>query len=285
MIANDFRKTDTLGSGLLLQRASGVLAALCLVVFLVLGAAPADAQVQIKQVEDVSSAMEGVTSEQLTVTVEEGEEEVSRGDVLGLIPGSTPALRDGSGNRAVVAQQGNQNDASITQRGRQNQASATQQGKGNVVSVTQGGIGIEGGGGFLPPPFSSFPDVPAEEAFENAEGVPFLGEDGRLSGEDNLAVAVQEGSNNVTTIQQYGRKNKAGIRLIGRNNEVGLLQIGRGNEYLLDHTGSGLDLTGSKRIEQIGRGNRMIEVGRRSVPMNIQQRGNGMAMIVRHNQP
>ena len=259
----------------------GALAALCLAVLLVFGGVPAHAQVQIEQVDDVASKIEGVTSGQLTVAVGEETEDVSRGDVLGLIPGSTPSLQNGTGNSAVVAQQGNQNDASITQRGRQNQVSATQQGNGNDVSVTQGGIRIEGGDGFLPPPFSSFPDIPADNAFENAEGVPFRGEGGRLSGEDNLAVAVQNGSDNATTIQQYGRENTAGIRLNGSENEVGLLQIGQGNEYLLDHTGSGLDLTGSKRIEQFGNNNLLRQRGA-GTPISVQMRGEGIRMEITH---
>jgi hypothetical protein len=103
-----------------------------------------------------------------------------------------------------------------------------------------------------------------------------------LDGTGNRAVSVHRGSDNTTTIQQFGADNTAGIRLSGSDNAIGLLQIGRGNEYLLDHQGTGLDLTGSDRIEQIGNQNTLVQEGV-GAPIGVQMRGDGMRMIIRQN--
>jgi hypothetical protein len=100
-------------------------------------------------------------------------------------------------------------------------------------------------------------------------------------GSSNFAAVLQAGGYNVTDITQRGTSNAAGVLLGGFGNEVALLQEGEGNRYLLGYRGSGLD----RRREQIGQNNRMIEVGRSSTPMRIQQRGTDMRLRIRHNSP
>ena len=104
-------------------------------------------------------------------------------------------------------------------------------------------------------------------------------------GRSNFAAVLQAGEYNTTDITQRGSSNAAGVLLGGFGNNVALLQEGDGNQYLLGYRGSGLDLTGPRRREQIGQNNRMIEVGRSSTPMRIQQRGTDMRLRIRHNSP
>ena len=217
------------------------------------------AQVQIDQVEAVSSQIEGATQGQLVVTLP-GEncepagpscEGVSRTDVLDLIPGDTPPLQgSGSGNSAVIVQRGDNNDATIEQQGSDNEASITQlNGNDNEATVEQG-------------PSDARP------------------------GRDNLAVLVQNGSFNQTTIRQRGQNNIAGIRLDGNDNGITLEQTGSNNEYLLDFTGSGLGSGGSStthQVSQIGTNNRLVQVGEGRMPFNVRQRGDGMRMVIRHD--
>ena len=243
------------------RRAPLALAALLLAGLWALGATGARAQVQIEQVQSVASQIEGATQGQVVVTLpgqckpaEAKCENVSRNDITGpgsgFIPAVTPALpTDPSGNSAVIFQEGDDNDATINQQGSGNQASITQlNGDDNDASVEQG-------------PGDGFP------------------------GENNLAVIVQDGSYNQTTIRQRGRDNLAGIKLVGSNNGLMLEQTGKGNEYLLDFEGSNLGSPGSSeahQVSQIGRNNRLVQVGENSMPFNVRQRGDGMRMIIRH---
>lgn len=233
-----------------------------------LGATGARAQVQIDQVEPVASEIEGATQGQVVLSLP-GEncgpsdapcEGVDRSDLLDLIPVGTPPLQgSGSGNSTVVVQRGDDNDATVSQQGSGNETSVSQLGNTNETSVTQGPVGRHDGS------ISGLPRV--------SPGV---------DGTSNLAVSVHSGHANTTTIRQFGADNTAGIRLDGSDNAVGLLQIGQGNDYLLDHTGSGLDLTGSNRIEQIGNQNTLVQEGG-GTPINVQMRGDGIRMFIRQN--
>lgn len=221
------------------------------------GATRAQAQVQIEQVQSVASQIGGATQGQVVVSLpgvcKPADAEcsgVSRSDVTGLIPGSTPALPNNvSGNSAVVVQDGDNNDATVEQAGSGNQASITQlNGDENDATVVQ-----EPGGG--------------------------------SPGENNLAVIVQDGSFNETTIRQRGRDNVAGIKLVGNSNGITLEQTGSGNEYLLDFTGSNLGSMGTStthQVSQIGSNNQLVQVGENSMPFNVRQRGDGMRMVIRH---
>jgi hypothetical protein len=255
MINNCRQSTLEVDPMSLLHHLTGVLAGLCLSVLLLLGAPLAHAQVQIEQVDNIASEIDGVTSGQLTMKVGEEAEDVTRDDVLGLMGASPLPGRSGSGARAVVEQRGNSNEATVTQEGEGHEASVAQLGNRNDMFITQGPV--SGYGGRTP---------------------SYVG--GR-TGLDNLAVAVQDGSDNATTIRQYGSDNIAGIRLDGADNAMELLQVGQGNEYLLDHTGSGLDLTGSKRIEQFGNDNLLRQQGA-GTPISVQMKGEGIRMDITH---
>ena len=223
----------------------------------VLGATAVQAQVQIDQVADVTSQIEGATQGQVVVTLpgkcapsDATCDNVSRDDVLDLIPGSTPPLQSsGSGNSAVIVQRGDDNDATVDQQGSSNEASITQlNGDENEATVVQ-----EPGDGVL--------------------------------GQNNLAVIVQNGSFNQTTVQQSGKNNRAGIKLVGDNNGIELEQTGDGHEYLLDFTGSDLGDSSSSthQVSQLGSNNRLVQVGEGRMPFNVQQRGDEMRMVIRHD--
>jgi len=238
-------------------------------------------QVHIDQVQSTTAQIEDASQGQVVVSVGENAETVKRGDVLGLVPGTTPPLQSVAGNSSVVFQRGSSNDASATQRGRNNEASTTQQGGQNSVSIVQTGLGTGGADDFRPPPFSSFPDVPSDAAFDHAQGVPFRGGGGPIRGEDNLAVSVQQGTGNDTNVEQRGRDNVAGLRLDGAYNEANLAQLGVGNRYLLEYTGDDLTLN----VAQIGRKNRLTQIGQGRKPFDVTMRGNGIRMIIRHGGP
>jgi hypothetical protein len=105
-------------------------------------------------------------------------------------------------------------------------------------------------------------------------------------GNGNLAVLLQQGDGNFTSTLQIGSGNVIGVRLRGVGNQLGtplapgVLQVGAENLYLLDYTGD------SQLIEptaQIGDGNQVVQIGAIDVPFGVEQRGDGMRMIIRHN--
>jgi hypothetical protein len=250
----DFRRHTSNGP---ISRRLWAVVLVCVVAigFLTAGATVTHAQVQIDQAESVASQLEGATQGQVVVTLS-GDckssdatcDNVSRDDVLGLIPGTPSLQSSNSDNSAVVAQRGDDNDATVDQQGSSNEASITQlNGDENEATVVQ----------------------------EPGDGVP---------GQNNLAVIVQNGSFNQTTIQQSGKNNRAGIKLVGDNNGIELQQTGSGNEYLLDFTGSGLgSSSGTHQVSQTGSNNRLVQLGEGRMPFNVRQRGDGMRMVIRHS--
>ena len=239
--------------GYCLRRPTALLVGLLLGGLAVVGGMRAAAQVHIDQVDPVTSRLDGVTQGQLVVTMP-GDctpdaascENVTRSDVLGLVPGITPALPSSDGNSAVVVQRGDGNEATVEQNGGQNEASVTQEGPSNDASVRQFGPGAY----------------------------------------DNLAVLVQLGAANSTSIRQRGANNLAGIRLEGTNNGIQLTQNGEDHKYLLDFEGSGLGTRSEggqgHRVHQMGTDNHLVQVGEGRMPFNVRQRGTGMRMIIRH---
>ena len=215
-----------------------------------IGAPPVQAQALIEQVPAVTSQVEGTTTSQVVFEVAEDDEDVSRGDVIGLIPAGTPPFPSttGPGSSAIVVQRGQNNEATIEQSGPGNEASITQRGEqagsdgnNNVASILQNGT-------------------------------------------NNLGVVVHLGSQNRTTLTQDGNQNVAGVRLQGTNNATDILQEGDGNEYRLEFTGIGLGADGTPHtVEQLGNQNMLVQVGQGATPFNVQQRGDGMRMIIRRN--
>lgn len=99
-------------------------------------------------------------------------------------------------------------------------------------------------------------------------------------GSGNLAVLLQLGDGNVTSARQTGTSNVFGVRITGSYNTLDVLQDGSDNTYLLDHVGDGQTLPSAV---QSGVGNQAVQVGEIGVPFGVQQYGNGMQMIIRHN--
>lgn len=105
-------------------------------------------------------------------------------------------------------------------------------------------------------------------------------------GDGNLAVLLQEGDSNFTSTIQVGSGNVIGVRLrgvgnnLGTSTDPGVLQAGADNLYLLDYTG---DFQTIAPTEQVGNGNQVVQIGAIDVPFGVEQRGDGMRMIIRHN--
>ncbi|MEP0547081.1 MAG: curlin repeat-containing protein [Rhodothermales bacterium] len=105
-------------------------------------------------------------------------------------------------------------------------------------------------------------------------------------GDGNLAVLLQQGDDNFTSTLQIGSGNVIGVRLRGVGNQLGtqatpgVLQAGADNLYLLDYTGDGQTIAPTA---QIGDGNQVVQIGEIDVPFGVEQRGDGMRMIIRHN--
>jgi hypothetical protein len=101
-------------------------------------------------------------------------------------------------------------------------------------------------------------------------------------GDANIAVLNQYGTGNSTTAIQNGSRNLFGIWLTGDNNQLQVEQYGNENIYLLEFTGSGLDVP---PILQQGEMNQALQIGMIREPFGISQRGNGMSIIIEHNNP
>jgi hypothetical protein len=105
-------------------------------------------------------------------------------------------------------------------------------------------------------------------------------------GDGNLAVLLQQGNNNFTSTLQVGSGNVIGVRLRGLGNSLGtpadpgVLQAGADNVYLLDYEGSNQII--APTIQE-GNGNQVVQIGEIDVPFGVEQRGDGMRMIIRHN--
>lgn len=100
-------------------------------------------------------------------------------------------------------------------------------------------------------------------------------------GAGNLAVLLQQGNGNVTSARQSGTGNVIGVRLLGSDNRLEVHQSGLDNTYLLDFTGNGLNIAPAV---QIGTGNQAVQLGLTAAPFGVEQYGNGIRMIIRHNE-
>ncbi len=99
------------------------------------------------------------------------------------------------------------------------------------------------------------------------------------AGASNLAMLYQRGSGNASLLEQAGAGNVFGSYLTGDGNRTDVQQRGTGNVYVLDFAGDGLRHT----ARQLGSNNQAVQTGQGTVPFSIEQRGNGMQMVIRHD--
>lgn len=100
-------------------------------------------------------------------------------------------------------------------------------------------------------------------------------------GAGNVAVLVQTGTNLTAGVVQEGSGNVFGVDLEGDDLLLGeIVQQGDGNVYLLEYRGSALEIAPAV---QVGQQNQAIQVGAIEQPFGVQQYGNGLNMIIRHN--
>lgn len=98
-------------------------------------------------------------------------------------------------------------------------------------------------------------------------------------GRANAAIMIQQGSGNTSRLLQEGTHNVYGSWLQGDDNVLNIEQIGSGNAYLFGFQGNRLHHS----VQQVGTGIRAVQVGTGHAPFGIQQHGNGMDIIIRHN--
>ena len=115
-------------------------------------------------------------------------------------------------------------------------------------------------------------------AFIEQEGA---GNVGRVvqAGAANIAVLVQRGDLNRSALTQAGEANLIGLFLHGDGSRFDVAQHGDANVYLLDFAGDRLD----HGVLQVGHGNEAVQLGEAPVPFGIEQRGDGLRLIIRHN--
>jgi hypothetical protein len=222
----------------LCRGSTSILTSLLLMGLLVAGATTARAQVQIEQMEAVSSQIEGATQGQLVVTLP-GEncepagpscEGVSRTDVLDLIPGGTPPLQgSGSGNSAVIMQRGDNNDATIEQQG----PSDARPGQNNLAVLVQNG---------------SFNQTTI-----------------RQRGQNNIAGIRLDGNDNGITLEQTGSNNEYLLDFTGS----GLGNMGSSTTHRVSQIGS------NNRLVQVGEGQMPFNVRQRGDGMRMVIRHDG----------
>ena len=99
-------------------------------------------------------------------------------------------------------------------------------------------------------------------------------------GARNLAVVIQNGAENAADVQQFGDDNLLGAYVTGSLNAVDVVQRGDRNVYLLDFEGSRLDHS----VVQNGSDLQLVQTGRAEAPFSVEQRGDGAALVIRHNE-
>ena len=99
----------------------------------------------------------------------------------------------------------------------------------------------------------------------------------------NVAAILQRGNFNETRVRQRGRANAVGIVIDGNNNSLDVLQKGSRNRYLLGFRGDNLGRPGTRTVSQKGSNNLLVELGQTRMPFSVQQKGNGMRMMIRHS--
>jgi len=105
------------------------------------------------------------------------------------------------------------------------------------------------------------------------------------SGTAHTSILVQEGSHNNLTVDQRGRNHAALLRQKTSGHTVDLRQRGSNNRYLLDFQSTTASPSIEHNVVQDGSDLDLYQVGSTRVPFNVQQTGNGLDMIIRHDSP
>lgn len=98
-------------------------------------------------------------------------------------------------------------------------------------------------------------------------------------GANNQAHLLQNGAGNQTYLLQSGVGNIFDVDIHGNDNLVGVAQIGYDNLFNPNITASNRHII----KVQVGIGNRMVELGQPEIPMSVEQRGDGMEIIIQHH--
>lgn len=110
----------------------------------------------------------------------------------------------------------------------------------------------------------------------------------------NAVVLVQEGSGNTASVAQLGLDNRFGLvqiglanavdaQMVGNANTAVVTQIGDGNDYRLVMEADGVELL---PVLQEGIGNRAEQVVQPGLqPAGIEQRGNGLELLIERRAP
>ena len=99
-------------------------------------------------------------------------------------------------------------------------------------------------------------------------------------GQGNFAWIIQRGDRNTTRATQEGNRNVQASVLLGDDNLLDITQLGDGNAYGMFFQGNDLNHS----VVQEGQNNYAMQEGVGEAPFGIQQRGNDMAIEIRHNQ-
>lgn len=102
-------------------------------------------------------------------------------------------------------------------------------------------------------------------------------------GRGHVARVLQNGNRNDVRLTQTGASHEASIALNASDSDVGVLQRGEANRYELTASKDGIQHAQPYGRIQIGEGNVLLERGGTSTPLRLQQRGDGMTMIIRHD--
>ena len=101
------------------------------------------------------------------------------------------------------------------------------------------------------------------------------------TGAANRASIRQQGAGHQTILRQEGTGNRYGATLEGTGNATRALQRGDHNRYFLSVQGRNLD----HAVQQLGDRNTLVQIGAgdRRRPASVRQKGNGMAILIRHS--
>lgn len=100
-------------------------------------------------------------------------------------------------------------------------------------------------------------------------------------GMGNTAAVHHDGLGNVVFATQAGDLNILGLWIRGDDNHVDVLQLGDDNQYFLSFEGDEL----RHHVRQVGEGHRLVQHGRGTRPLSIQQSGSPMEIRIEHHPP